>query len=54
MARARSDDSLLTLTGHTGGVEAVAFGVDRVGHPLLATAATDGTVRLWDPTPLTC
>jgi WD40 repeat protein len=37
------------LTGHTGRVQALAFGVDRAGHPLLASAGTDGTVRLWDP-----
>ena len=50
MARVRRDDSLLTLTGHTGGVTAVAFGAGADGRPLLASAGGDGTVRLWDPT----
>jgi WD domain, G-beta repeat len=31
-------------------VEAVAFGVDANGRPLLASGGSDGTVRLWDPT----
>jgi hypothetical protein len=51
MARVRRDDSLLTLTGHTGTVYAVAFGADADRRPLLASGGGDGdgTVRLWDP-----
>jgi hypothetical protein len=49
MARVHRDDSLLTLTGHTLRVSAVAFGVDGDGRPLLATASNVGPLRLWDP-----
>ena len=37
------------LTGHSGRVNALAFGVDGAGHPVLASAGDDGKVRLWDP-----
>jgi WD40 repeat protein len=37
------------LTGHTGGVQAVATVPMPDGHILLASASTDYTVRLWDP-----
>jgi WD40 repeat protein len=50
MARVVRDDSLLTLTGHTRRVNAVAFGIDSNHRPVLASAGEDGMVRLWDPT----
>jgi hypothetical protein len=39
--------SLLTLTGHSGPVTAVAF---RARPPLLASASADGTIKFWDTT----
>jgi len=36
------------LTGHGGTVQSVAFGTV-AGTTVLATAADDRTVRLWDP-----
>ena len=49
LASVRPDDSLLTLTGHTHWVGAVAFGTAPDGSALLASGSRDCTVRLWDP-----
>jgi WD40 repeat protein len=48
-ASVRTDDSLLTLTGHTGAVYSVAFGTTADGRLLLATGSYDRTARVWDP-----
>jgi WD40 repeat protein len=37
------------LTGHEGGVQAIAAVPMPNGHTLIASASTDHTVRLWDP-----
>jgi WD40 repeat protein len=42
---------LVSLRGHTAMVQCVAFAPSAIAStPTLATAATDGTVRLWDAT----
>jgi WD40 repeat protein len=38
------------LTGHTGGVQTVAFGATLDGRVLLASGGDDRLVRIWDPT----
>jgi len=37
------------LPGHTGWVNAVAFGTTASGQLLLASSGDAGMVRLWDP-----
>ena len=44
--------SYSTLSGHTGAIAAMA--VSNVGSSLLASAAADGSIRLWDLTTLHC
>ena len=44
---ARTSALVATLTGHTRAISDLAFG--RPDEPLLASASTDGSVRLWSP-----
>ena len=44
-----TDDSLLTFTGHTSSVNALAAITTTTGHTLLASAGGDHTIRLWNP-----
>ena len=44
---ARTGALVATLTGHTRAISDVAF--SQSGDPLLASASTDGSVRLWSP-----
>jgi WD40 repeat protein len=46
---AQTGQELLTLKGNTAGVRDIAFSPD--GHRL-AGSGTDGTVKIWDATPL--
>jgi WD40 repeat protein len=45
----QAGQELITLQGHTEALRAVAFSPD--GHRL-ATASDDGTIKVWDGTPL--
>ncbi|HEV2371794.1 MAG TPA: WD40 repeat domain-containing protein [Streptosporangiaceae bacterium] len=48
LAAARPDDSLLTLTGHRGWVNGVAFAAVPGGRLMMASGGDDREVRLWD------
>lgn len=37
-----------TLTGHSGGLETLAWGARETRHLLVTAGAADSTVRLWD------
>ena len=43
-----SGEQLQTFTGHTGTIRGVAIG-NRQGQPIVVSASTDYTIRLWDP-----
>jgi F-box/WD-40 domain protein MET30 len=43
----QTSQDLLSLNGHTAGVESLVFN----GHRL-ASVSNDGTVKIWDATPL--
>jgi len=45
----QTGEQLLTLTGHTADVDGVAFSPS---GDLLASASWDGTIKIWDATPL--
>jgi WD40 repeat protein len=44
-----SGERLQAFTGHTGPIRGVAIG-DRQGRPVIVSASTDSTIRIWDPT----
>ena len=52
VAASAAASSYSTLAGHTGAIAAMA--VSSVGSALLASAAADGSIRLWDLTTLHC